>query len=229
MPPIVRGSVYWCNYCPIVGGELSSHRPALIISHTKLNNGMSGAITIPMSSKTPPDQHIRNHVFVESARSWASVRQIKSARQLELGDKIGEATPEELERVLEVLTSRFLNPRYVQGAVRTPSGHRRIEPGTVWDVKFYDQDGDVQNEHTLILDYNHGNGIAITANVEYLEKPESRVRVPISMVGSSNPASALIHRIRSIDTVARPMTMMNRVDEDSLMSVKLRLLSAVGA
>ena len=221
MPSIVRGSVYWCDYGPITGSELSSHRPALIISRTELNDALSAAITVPMSSATPPARYVRNHVFVESACSWASARQIKSARQLWLGDKIGEATPEELERVLEVFANRLDNP--------TPYSHQRIEPGTVWDVEFHDQDGDVQNEHTLILGYNRGNGIAFTANVEYQERPESPVRVPISMDDSSNPTSALIHRIRSIDTWARPMTMINRVDEDSLISVKSALLSAVGA
>lgn len=227
MPPVVRGSVYWCDYGPITGGELSSHRPALIISRTEFNHGLSAAITLPMSSTTPPAQHTRNHVFVESARSWASARQIKSVHRRRLGDKIGEATPEELERVLEVLASRLLNPRYWQGAIPTPSGHQRIEPGTVWDVEFHDQDDAVQNEHTLILDYNRGNGIAITANVEYSQRPESSVRVPISIVGSSSPASALIHRIRSIDTGARPMTRVGSVGEDSLTMVKLRLLSVV--
>ena len=221
MPPVVRGSVYWCDYGPIIGSELSSRRPALIISRTELNNGLSEAITVPMSRTTPPDQHVRNHVFVESVRSWASARQIKSVHQLRLWDKIGEATPEELERVLEALASRLDNS--------TPSSHRRIEPGTVWDVEIHDQDGDVQNEQTLILDYNPGNGIAIGANVEYMERPGSPVRVPISMVGSSDPASALIHRIRSIDTGARPMTMINRVDEDSLTLVKTALLLTVGS
>ena len=221
MPPAVRGSVYWCDYGPITGSELSSHRPALIISRTELNNGLSEAITVPMSRTTPPDQHVRNHVFLESTCSWASVRQIKSARQPWLGDKIGEATPDELERVLEVFASRLDNPN--------PSSYRRIEPGTVWSVEFHDQDDAVQNEHALILDYNPGNGIAIAANVEYLERPESRVRVPISMADSPDPASALIHRIRSIDTGARPMTMIDLVDEDSLTMVKYRLLWAVGA
>ena len=121
----------------------------------------------------------------------------------------------------QAVASRLDNPN--------PSSYRGIEPGTVWSVEFHDQDDAVQNEHALILDYNPGNGIAIAVNVEYLERPESRVRVPISMADSPDPASALIHRIRSIDTRARTMTMIDLVDEDSLISVKSRLLSAVGA
>ena len=228
MPPAVRGSVYWCDYGPIVGAELSCLRPALIISHTELNNGLSAAITLPMSSSTPSDKHIRNHVFVESACSWASVRQIKSVHQSRLGKEIGEATPKELEEALQVLSRRLLNSRSRRAMVLTPSDFQQAELGTVWDVEFQDQDSDVQNDKILILDYNHRNGIAIAVDVEYEQRLESQVRVPISMVGSSDPASALIHRIRSIDTWVGPMTMINRVDEDSLMSVKSRLLSAVG-
>ena len=228
MPSAVRGSVYWCDYDPIVGAELSCHRPALIISHTKLNNDLSAAITFPMSRTTPPVGQVRNHVFVESVRSWASVRQIKSVHQSRLGKEIGEATPKELEEALQVLSRRLLNSRSGRAMVLTPSDYQQAELGTVWDVESQDQDGDVQNDKILILDYNHRNGIAITVDVEYEQRLESQVRVPISMVGSSGPAFALIHRIRSIDTWVRPMAVINRVDEDSLISVKSALLSAVG-
>ena len=228
MPPAVRGSVYWCDYGPIVGAELSSHRPALIISHTKLNNDLSAAITFPMSRTPPPARQVRNHVFVESVRSWVSVRQIKSVHQSRLGKEIGEATPKELEEALQVLSRRLLKSRSGQARGLTPSDYQQVELGMVWDVESQDQDSDVQNDNILILDYNHRNGIAIAVDVEYEQRLESQVRVPISMVGSSDPTSALIHRIRSIDTWVRSMTMINRVDEDSLMLVKSRLLSAVG-
>ncbi len=223
MPSAARGSVHWYDYGPVVGNELSDVRPALIISSAELNHGLTVAITLPMSSTTPPVRHLRNHVFVESACSWASVRQIKSVDQGRLGDKIGEATSQELEKALEILVERLANTRNKPGVVLTQSGYERIEPGTIWDVEFHAQ-GDTR---MLVIDYNDGNKMAVGVEVEYLQKPNSPVRVPININNSSESASALIHRARSFDAEARPMIKIDSVDEYSLMSVNSALLSAI--
>ncbi len=227
MPSAIRGSIHWYDYGPIVGNELSDVRPALVISNTELNNGLVVVITLPMSSTIPPVRHLRNHVFVESANSWASARQIKSVDQGRLGDKIGEATPREMERALEILVERLDNTRNKPGTVLTQSGYERIEPGAIWDVEFHSQDDALQLTRMLIIDYNDGNKMAVAVGVESGQNPNSSVRVPINMNDSSESASALIHRIRSFDTEARPMIKVSSVDEDSLMSVNSALLRAI--
>ena len=85
MPPPVRGSVHWYDFGPIVGNELSGIRPALIVSNSELNRALSVATAVPMSSAAPPARYLRNHVFIEAAESWASVRQVKTIDQSQLG------------------------------------------------------------------------------------------------------------------------------------------------
>ena len=86
MPTPTRGKVHWYDFGPIVGSELSDERPALIISNSALNHTTTVAIAAPLSTTPPSTRHLRNHVFIEDAASWASVRQIKTVSQQELGD-----------------------------------------------------------------------------------------------------------------------------------------------
>lgn len=166
MPSAVRGSVHWCDFGPIMGRELSSSRPALIISNTELNRSLSIAITIPMSTTAPPSRHLQNHVFIESADSWASARQIKAVDKRRLGAKIGEATTHELERILEILVARLARTRNRPGTILTQSGDEQIGPGTIWEVEFRAPDGPALPTQMLVLDYNNGNKMAIAVEVE---------------------------------------------------------------
>ena len=227
MPSAIRGHVHRYDYGPNVGRELSDFHPALIISNTELNRNLYVAIAFPMSSTTPPEQHRRNHAFIADVGSWASLRQIKSVEQARLGAKIGEASPQELETALEVLTASLTNRRNRPGTIQTLSGYERIEAGTVWDIEFHDQDDTAYKIPTLILDYNDGNKMGIAIEIGYRQRPDSRLRIPIVVENSVSPASALIHRVRSVDVEARPMEKIGVVEEASLQSVISALLWAI--
>ncbi len=227
MPPAVRGSVYWYDYGPVIGNELSGRRPALIISNTELNLQLSTAITIPMSSTIPSGRRLQNHAPVEAADSWASVRQIKAVDQRRLGAKIADATPHELERIWEILVARLDSRRNRPGTIQTPSGDEQIGPGTIWEVEFHAPDGSVLPAQMLVLDYNDGNKMAIAVEVEHRGSPDSPVLIPINMIGGTQPASALVHRVRSIDVEARTVSKTGVADEASLVSVGQALLSLI--
>ena len=227
MPSAVRGDVHWYDFGPIVGNELSSYRPALIISNTEFNRGLSLAIAVPTSSSLPQDRYAMNHVRIESTRSWASVRQIKSVEQEKLGARLGEATPEELEEALEVIATRLWRTSASPGVVRTQSGYQSVERGSVFNVAFYDEDDTVQHVTMLVLDYNRGNNMAIAVEVEDFQNPNSDYRKPINMIGSSQPMSALVHRVRSVDIGEREVEKVGAVAESSAQTVISALLSAI--
>lgn len=229
MPPVVQGTLYWYDYGPIVGNELSGRRPALVISTNRLNNNSTipVVLTLPVSSSEPSPRHLRNHVFVESTGSWASVRQIKSAEKSRLGEKLGDASAREMERVLEIFVARLASTRNRPCTIDTPSGPEVVRPGTVWSVDFRNLDGTVRDAHILILDINAGNGMAIAVEVGYTRRANSPVRIPVSIVDSTEEAFALIHRIRSIDINARMLSRVNAIDEGSLLTVKSELRSAI--
>ena len=227
MPSAVRGEIYRYDFGPIVGNELSSYRPALIISNTEFNRGLSLAIAVPTSTSPPPDRHIMKHVGIESTGSWASVRQIKSVEQEKLGAKLGEATPEELEEVLEVITTRLWRTSTSPSAIQTTSGHEDVERGSIFDVSFYDGDKSVQYVTMLVLDYNRGNNMAIAVEVEDSQSPNSVVRIPIKIIGSSQPVSALVHRVGSIDFGERDVAKVGMAEEGSTETVIGALMSAI--
>ncbi len=227
MPPITRGSIYWYDYGPIVGNELSDRRPALVISNTTLNDILPVVLTLPMTSSAPLARHLGNHVLVESIGSWASARQIKSVEKGRMGDKLGEASPQEIERALEILVGRLFITRRRPVTIETPSGPELLRVGTIWHAKLRSQDGTVRHALMLILDCNAGNGMTIAVEVEYAHRPNSPVRIPIVIEDTDGQASALIQRVRSIDVFARSLTRVNEVEGASIMKVKSALLSAI--
>ena len=54
-----------------------------------------------------------------------------------------------------------------------------------------------------------------------------QVRIPINVDGYSGPASALVHRVRSIDVPTRIVDKTGMVNDASLMTVGRALLTAV--
>ena len=227
MPLAVRGDIRWYDYGPNVGRELSDQRPALIISNTELNRGLSIAIALPMSTSTPPAKHLQHHVLAAAANSWASVRQIKSVEQQRLGDKIAEATTQELEKAVEILVARLATRRITAGTVQTQFGNQIIAPGIILEVEFHNRDGSIPPTEMLILDYNNGNQMAIAVEVERRWSANSTVQIPIDTGNPSQPASALVHRVRSIDVAARTVRTKGATSLSSLTDIGQSLLPAI--
>ncbi len=230
MPEVVRGSVYWCDFGPNIGGELSDIHPALVISNASLHSNSSTAIVLPMSSAVPDDQYLRNHVPIADVGSWASVRQIKFVMQGQLDRKLGDASPTELEMALQILAERLTIRRNRTSTVQTERNPERIVPGTVWDVEFFEEDdsGTSWVSPMLILDYNDRNRIAIAVEVQYEQREGSPIRIPIEIADSTTPASALIHHVRSVDLGVRQIDKVGVVSESNLALVLSSLFDAIG-
>ena len=179
-----------------------------------------------MSSAAPPGRHLRNHVFIETAESWASVRQIKTIDQSRLGDRIATAGADELEETVEILVQR-LGKQNNAGAIQAPQGEEQIGVGTLAVVDFHDEHGSSQRTEMLVLDYNQGNDIVIAVEVEYRTAPNSPVRIPIDVMDTSHSVSALVHRVRSIDVGARSVHRTGVVSGESMISVGQALLAAL--
>lgn len=229
MPTAIRGKVYWYDFGPIVGSELSSERPALIISNSALNRTTSVAIAVPLSSTQPPARHLRNHVFIEEASSWASVRQLKTVSQAELGDELATATPGEMASTLEILVARLNSGQSPGGTLETGYGEEAISPGAVWEVEFQRDDGLAEYRRLLVLDHNAGNHMAITAELEFRERQESGISMPISLMETSGPACVRIHRISSVDISERAVRRTGTVTGDDLHMVYAKLFRLLAA
>ena len=236
MPNAIRGDVYEYDYGTNVAEELSDHRRALIVSRNEVNNQLHVAISLPTSENAPAPRYYGNHVEIENAGSWASVRQIKSVDQVQLGHRYGTATKEELDKALNTLVTRLASAQCTPGTVHTTSGPKQIAKGTVWNAQFGipEEDPNAKGvEQNLgipvfVLDYNAGNGTAIVVGVEFAQNSLSPVRVPLTITHENQAetaASVLIHRMRSIAAHVRLTEKIGGVDQENMNSVNGVLLA----
>ncbi len=232
MPNAIRGDVYDYDYGTIVAEELSDHRRALIVSRNEVNNQLHVAISFPTSETAPAQRYYGNHVEIKDACSWASVRQIKSVDKARLGRRRGEAAKEELDKALDILVARLASTQRNPGTISTTSGPKQVAKGTVWYAQFENPDdkGLEQPMETpvFVLDYNSRNKMAIVAEVEFEQNPESPVRVPVTIKDENQgetAGSVLIHRMRSIAAHARLTDKIGWVGQPNINSVNRVLLA----
>ena len=226
MATALRGHIHWHDYGPVTGAELSGNRPALVVSNNLLNQRLTTAITLPTSKSEPHQRFRRQHVWLNESESHASTRQIKSVRQEELGDLVGRASNQELEHIITSITQR-LQSQQRAGRIETPQGPRLLNRGTVLqDTGQAEPEEDING--LLVLDYNAGNYMAVVVELEYRRRNiESPVAVPIRIDGEARTASALIHRIRSIDMSQRGLTPTGTAYTDSTQEAIGRLIQMI--
>jgi mRNA interferase MazF len=106
MARILRGEIRWANLNPVRGSEQGGLRPVLIISHDVFNARSGTVIALAITSR---EQQAGFPLTLELAaptlpkRSWVKISQIRTLAAERIGKKIAEASPEELELVVEGL------------------------------------------------------------------------------------------------------------------------------
>ena len=226
MATALRGHIHWHDYGPVTGAELSGNRPALVVSNNLLNQRLTTAITLPTSKSEPHQRFRRQHVWLNESESYASARQIKSVAQEGLGDLIGRASDQELEHIITSITER-LQSQQRAGRMDTPQGPRLLQRGTVLQEPERAQQDEDANDF-LVLDYNAGNHMAVVVDLEYRRRNiESPVAVPIRIDGEARPASALVHRIRSLDMTQRGFTPTATADNEDTQQAIGRLIQMI--
>ena len=207
MPNARQGDIHWHDFGPVIGAELSSRRPALVISNDDFNSSpeYDVAMVIPTSSTMPAYTHSDQHVFIAASGSWASAWQVKATDRDQLDGFVGQATPDELEDVLDALALRF-DHRHPSGEIQTAAGPLSIAAGTLWDLTLADLRHGRYQPTVLVLDYNAGNNMAITVDVTPGEPSTlSPTSAPVTILDSERVATARVHRVRSIDASEREL------------------------
>lgn len=106
MVSVLRGEIYWAELDPALGHEQSGRRPVLVLSEDVFNTRSGTIIAVALTSQEPRagfplTLEITGSGF--SKRSWVKISQIRTLSVQQLGNKLGEATAEEVEAVLEGL------------------------------------------------------------------------------------------------------------------------------
>lgn len=107
MARILRGDIVWANLDPTQGHEQSGLRPVLVLSQDIFNDRSGTVIAVALTSQQPKAGFPLTLELSDSnlpKKSWVKISQIRVLSVKRLGKKLGKATAEELEWVIEGLS-----------------------------------------------------------------------------------------------------------------------------
>ena len=106
MARILRGDIVWADLNPVRGREQAGQRPVLILSHDVFNDRSGTVIAVALTSQ-PRRAGFPLTLELTTGRlpkkSWVKISQIRTLSVERLGKKIGRASSEELDKVIEGL------------------------------------------------------------------------------------------------------------------------------
>ena len=104
MARILRGEIRWADLNPVRGREQAGFRPILILSHNVFNMRSGTVIAMAITSR-PQRAGFPLTLDLDSKAlpkpSWVKISQIRTLSIERIGKKIGVATPEQLDQVIE--------------------------------------------------------------------------------------------------------------------------------
>jgi mRNA interferase MazF len=106
MARILRGDILWANLDPTRGHEQSGSRPVLVLSQNVFNERSGTVIAVALTSKRPGAGFPLTLELADKSlpkKSWVKISQIRTLSSQRLGKKLGKASAEELEHIIEGL------------------------------------------------------------------------------------------------------------------------------
>jgi len=106
MAGVLRGEIRWADLSPARGSEQAGNRPVLILSQDVFNERSGTVIAVALTSQA---QRAAFPLTMELTaprlpkRSWVKISQIRTLAIERIGKRLGKASPEEMEQVLEGL------------------------------------------------------------------------------------------------------------------------------
>ena len=106
MAGILRGDIRWADLEPTVGNEQKGQRPVVILSQDVFNERSGTVIAMALTSQEPKAEFPLTLELSSRhlpKRSWVKISQVRTLSEKRLGDKIGRASPEEMDQLIEGL------------------------------------------------------------------------------------------------------------------------------
>ena len=106
MARILRGEIRWADLNPVKGREQAGFRPVLVLSHDIFNERSGTVIAVAVTSQ-PQQAGFPLTIELQTKglpkRSWVKISQIRTLSVERIAKKLGTATVEELDKVIEGL------------------------------------------------------------------------------------------------------------------------------
>lgn len=106
MARILRGEIYWADLNPVRGSEQGGLRPVLILSHNVFNARSGTVIAVAITSQAQRAGFPLTLELTASTlpkQSWVKISQVRTLSVDRIGEKLAEASPEEVARIVEGL------------------------------------------------------------------------------------------------------------------------------
>ena len=106
MARILRGEIRWADLNPVRGSEQAGHRPVLVLSHDVFNERSGTVIAVAITSQPqragfPLTLELQSRGLPQ--QSWVKISQIRTLAVQRIGKRVGRASPEEIEQVVDGL------------------------------------------------------------------------------------------------------------------------------
>ncbi len=106
MARVLRGEIRWADLSPVRGSEQAGHRPVLVLSQDVFNERSGTVIAVAITSRPqragfPLTLELTTRGLPK--RSWVKVSQVRTLAVERLGRRIGRASAEELDQVVDGL------------------------------------------------------------------------------------------------------------------------------
>src|SRR6266550_2550919 len=106
MARILRGEIRWADLNPVRGKEQTGLRPVLILSHDVFNERSGTVIAVALTSQ-PQKAGFPLTLALSNTKlpkpSWVKIGQIRTLSVKRLSSRLGRASAEEVEAVIEGL------------------------------------------------------------------------------------------------------------------------------
>ena len=106
MARILRADIRWADLNPVRGREQAGQRPVVILSHDVFNERSGTVIALALTSQEPRARFPLTLELTAAKlpkRSWVKIGQIRTLSVNRIGRRLGRASPEEIEAILEGL------------------------------------------------------------------------------------------------------------------------------
>lgn len=106
MARILRADIRWADLNPVRAREQAGQRPVVILSHDVFNERSGTVIALALTSQEPRARFPLTLELTAAKlpkRSWVKISQIRTLSVNRIGRRLGWASPEEIEAILEGL------------------------------------------------------------------------------------------------------------------------------